>query len=377
MESSLVFCISLVFLSYGLCQSRATLELVVALFRHGDRTPEVALSYPKDPYINETYAPYGSGQLTNKGKQRMHSLGKKIRKRYDEFLGQNYNTNIIDAISTNMTRTKKSLEFLLQSLFPSKQLNEMGNFPFTVVSFMGNRMLSLSYFYCPRYRQILEDHFISKAGEKLNLKYKSFQDYISVHSGINATSIAHLTAIYHHLVGESEWGFKLPTWTLPVYPIPLKNAAEDFNMMLVATPQHNQLQGGFLLKKMIRDIHNKINRVKSSIERKMYIYSGHDTNIVGFLGAMNLFYPHTPEYGACVFVELHQIHNSYYIQVLYDDSIELKDLIVPNCTQLCPLKKFEYLLRENMPDDGDPCASEGSENVTDNILLRALNITQH
>lgn len=33
------------------------------VFRHGDRTP-VTPTYPLDPYINETYEPYGHGELT-------------------------------------------------------------------------------------------------------------------------------------------------------------------------------------------------------------------------------------------------------------------------------------------------------------------------
>jgi len=33
------------------------------LFRHGPRTP--VSTYPNDPYINETYEPFGWGALTN------------------------------------------------------------------------------------------------------------------------------------------------------------------------------------------------------------------------------------------------------------------------------------------------------------------------
>lgn len=33
------------------------------LFRHGPRTP--ADTYPNDPYINETFEPYGWGHITN------------------------------------------------------------------------------------------------------------------------------------------------------------------------------------------------------------------------------------------------------------------------------------------------------------------------
>ncbi|KAJ8951024.1 hypothetical protein NQ318_006409 [Aromia moschata] len=35
------------------------------IFRHGERTVDPSTLYPKDPYINEKYYPYGVGQLTN------------------------------------------------------------------------------------------------------------------------------------------------------------------------------------------------------------------------------------------------------------------------------------------------------------------------
>lgn len=39
-------------------------DIVLKLFRHGDRTPEGRDSYKNDPYINETYYPIGLSQLT-------------------------------------------------------------------------------------------------------------------------------------------------------------------------------------------------------------------------------------------------------------------------------------------------------------------------
>lgn len=35
------------------------------IFRHGDRTPDQDVIYKNDPYRNETYYPFGYGQLTN------------------------------------------------------------------------------------------------------------------------------------------------------------------------------------------------------------------------------------------------------------------------------------------------------------------------
>jgi prostatic aicd phosphatase len=34
------------------------------LFRHGNRTPDKMSRYPADPYLNETFQPFGYSQLT-------------------------------------------------------------------------------------------------------------------------------------------------------------------------------------------------------------------------------------------------------------------------------------------------------------------------
>ncbi|CAD7004464.1 unnamed protein product [Ceratitis capitata] len=46
--------------------SNSTLKLVHIVLRHGARTP--VTTYPNDPYVNETYSPYGWGHLTNRAK---------------------------------------------------------------------------------------------------------------------------------------------------------------------------------------------------------------------------------------------------------------------------------------------------------------------
>lgn len=39
-------------------------KFFLEIFRHGEKTPDRLSSYPNDPYLNETYYPYGLGQLT-------------------------------------------------------------------------------------------------------------------------------------------------------------------------------------------------------------------------------------------------------------------------------------------------------------------------
>ncbi|CAH2020079.1 unnamed protein product, partial [Acanthoscelides obtectus] len=105
-------------------------SLVVShvLFRHGNRTPELTELYPKDPYLNERYYPYGRGQLTKAGKRKEFNIGSTLRSRYRNFLGDFYLPDMVEALSTDYNRTKMSLELVLASLFtPNKdQMFENG-----------------------------------------------------------------------------------------------------------------------------------------------------------------------------------------------------------------------------------------------------------
>lgn len=60
--------------------------------RHGARVP--ADTYPNDPYINETFYPYGWGHLTNNGKSVLYQTGEFLRERYDDFLGEYYRPDV-------------------------------------------------------------------------------------------------------------------------------------------------------------------------------------------------------------------------------------------------------------------------------------------
>lgn len=112
--------------------------LLLQLFRHGDRTPDKKFIYPNDPHINETYYPWGYGELTKvlslqtpsntknkfryfqKGQLKEYLLGKALRKRYDSYLGH-YTPPAVEARSTNYNRTKASLELVLAGLYPPSE----------------------------------------------------------------------------------------------------------------------------------------------------------------------------------------------------------------------------------------------------------------
>lgn len=64
---------------------------------------------------------------------------------------------------------------------------------------------------------------------------------------------------------------------------------------------------GRSLKKVIDHMLRKANGTLVPQERKAYLYSGHENNVINILAALNLFKPHVPLYSAAVVIELHYL----------------------------------------------------------------------
>ncbi|XP_060806456.1 prostatic acid phosphatase [Amyelois transitella] len=118
MLNIVVFCFLLTV--YATIDDESDLMMVFLVHRHGDRTPTLStIKYSPDPVtlVNLT-KPYGYGQLTEKGKRRSYKLGEFIRKRYDNLLGDQYNSSNVYIRSTDFTRTKMTILTALAAVYP-------------------------------------------------------------------------------------------------------------------------------------------------------------------------------------------------------------------------------------------------------------------
>ncbi|XP_031344464.1 venom acid phosphatase Acph-1-like [Photinus pyralis] len=202
------------------CANEKTVQMAFAVFRHGDRTTDAGTLYPNDPYINETYEPYGLGELTNRGKRREYRLGQLLRLRYALLLGKQYKKGTVRAVSTDSSRTQESLELVLASLYPPRSTELEWNrwlnwnpIAFEIAPHATNRLLSIALMYCPSYRQLFDAYSKSEEGQQIESMFNSQYEYISNHSGLNVTKLFNLFRLYFGLLSESEWGLKLPEWT--------------------------------------------------------------------------------------------------------------------------------------------------------------------
>ncbi|KAF5300433.1 hypothetical protein FQA39_LY02232 [Lamprigera yunnana] len=338
-----------------------TLKFVFGMFRHGYRTNDRTSTYPKDPHRKFTYWPYGYGQLTNLGKQREFNLGQKLHKRYGKFLGM-YTPEVIDAWSTNYNRTKMSLALVLAGLFPpEKPLDWSTKIMWQPIpyNYFGpdDNILALPPYVCEKHLTMFDKFKKTPEGTELVNKYSEWYPYLQEHTGLHTVSIVDLYLLYFTLSIQEELGLTTPEWTKEVLHTVLENSVSDFYIAITATPELNKLSQGFALKKYLDTVDQKIKGDLIPSERKMLLYSAHEISVAGLLRALNVFYPHVPNYGACLLLELHLIDGVYGTKIYYENHIDdsPKPLTIPGCNFFCPLDQFRELLKNHIAENYNLC----------------------
>ncbi|XP_076250926.1 venom acid phosphatase Acph-1-like [Rhynchophorus ferrugineus] len=334
----------------------SSLILTHVIFRHGNRTPEYSERYPNDPYLNKTYYPYGIGQLTNFGKKREYSIGTALRERYDNFLGEYYQPNIIESRSTDRNRTKMSLLLVLASLFPPKCRQVWnGELDWQPIpyNYVPEKYDSVLYgISCPNYKTLYTEVLQSPEVLADYNQYAENFSYIAEHSGLNITKIENVYDLYFGLATEEEYGLTLPEWTQKVWPEFINEIAFKQYEIYTKTTDLKRIAAGYLIEKIIQDTELKIN---NATETKMYLYSAHENNIGQLFQTLNLFeYHHVPTYGSYVLFEVHWINNTYGFKIYYQNYISdyPKLLKLPACEEFCSLDTFKTLVDEYLPTPG-------------------------
>ncbi|XP_056643918.1 venom acid phosphatase Acph-1-like [Diorhabda sublineata] len=341
-------------------EADSTVILTHVIFRHGNRTAELTESYPKDPYYNYTYFPIGRGQLTNAGKNKEYELGRDLRRRYNEFLGQVYYPKIVDAVSTNRNRTKASLQLVLAGLFPPVD-QEVWNFllpwqPVPQNYYPDDRDPVLMGINCPSYKKKYNELVATRKWREEFNNQKPIFDYISKNSGLNVTTYNDVYNLYFGLSTEEEFGQKLPRWTNYVWPKIVTDFAIKQYFVDTATTEMLALAEGFHLKKIIQDT-KQIAKNNEKHGVKIYLYSAHENNVAEMQILLNIFEPHVPNYGSYLIFEVHRIRGVVGIKLYYNnrDNRGLRLMKIPSCDEFCPLDQFERIFEEYLPSSQDIC----------------------
>lgn len=337
------------------------LKLLNVIFRHGDRTPDDNQfeKYPNDPYLNYSFYPMGRGQLTKIGMQREYRLGEFLRKRYDDYLGTTYIPKTIEALSSDYDRTKISLQLVLAGLFPAKGIQiwhpklRWQPIPTKYLSRINDNLFLGDD--CPRYLDEYNKLLESSEYKKEIEQYIDFMNELTKYTGKNISTPLDIYYIYHTLMAEYSMGLPLPAWTKPLFP-----NGRLYNGILFAYKVANynksmrRIYGGAMLKEFIKNIVGHVNGTFET-EKKVFLYSAHETNIASLLSTLNIFKPHVPAYSSSVFMELLYKEGIYYVRVLHYLGIpsNLEVLRLPGCEDICPLDTFFQLTIDDIPSDED------------------------
>jgi lysosomal acid phosphatase len=320
------------------------------LYRHGDRNPLNA--FPDDPY-GSYWTEQGLGELTSIGKQQHYALGQYLRARYQGYLNE-YNPDYVYVRSTDVDRTLMSALADLAGLYPPTEDQvwdeDLDWQPIPVHTVPEEEdLLMETGSDCPRYILQHAETLASAPVLEFMLQNEVLIQQMVNYLGGSGLTLDTVWDMFDAINIERMKNMTLPDWVDTDW-----DQLEDINTRYFYElfPNHitQRLKGGPLLKEWISNINNTIAAEDST---QLFVYSGHDDNIVAVQQALQVYTNNTPPYAAAMMVELHQIDGEYQIQILYrnDSTVDPYVLTVPGCTSLCPVKQFVYLTEDMIPGD--------------------------
>ncbi|CAG2107647.1 unnamed protein product, partial [Medioppia subpectinata] len=193
-------------------------------------------------------------------------------------------------------------------------------------------------------------------------------NYVSSNTGLNITNLTAAEEVFDTLLIEKENKYELPLWVDEHTYHTLSQISDmtfyfDFSTKLI-----QRLRTGLLLKDIIKNMNETINRNDTTSEtpNKLYIYSTHDTQIALLLNALNVFDKKSPPFGSTIMIELRQTNNKYTIEMFYLNDTQSEKpmtLVLPNCTNArneCLFQQFVESVNDLIPGDwNSECQNTG------------------
>ncbi|XP_045761433.1 prostatic acid phosphatase-like [Maniola jurtina] len=339
-------------LSETLPYESKTLRMVIIFFRHGARAPNT--SYKSDPFKNYQW-PDGLGSLTNAGKLQMYELGKKFRSYYANFIPEEYYEKDVYIRSSDASRCMMSAYTFLAGLYPPSERQmwhpEIPWQPIPVHSLprdLDNIVAATKP--CKVSKAMYNEVLAEKNADP---KFMELFDYLSKHTNQSMRSVLEVDFLYSTFASQQEAGLKLPEWTKNVFPHKMRVPF----MLSLALLSYNETIQRFHTGPLLKEIKQRLlDGVNHSNDRSLYIYSGHDVNVVSLWRALGFRELLEPEYGASIGVELHEEveQDSFFIRLFYRNNTKVEvptELKLPYCDDPCTYNKFVEHLDTLIPTD--------------------------
>ncbi|XP_045465619.1 testicular acid phosphatase homolog isoform X1 [Harmonia axyridis] len=357
---------------------------VVAVFRHGDRTPTDFP--PTDNYQNLSYWPTEPGELTNIGKTEHFELGKWLRKRYYNFLSTTYHKDDIYIRASNTDRCLMSAEANLAGLFPpvdrqiwNEDLKWMP-IPIHTVPSKDDNLLKMGKA-CPnmkqKYKALLNnDHF-----KDIDKKNSKLYDFLSEKLGLQIEKFSDIEAPYDTMTVEVEYKLEQPEWTNTpwgednhkLFPDEMKIWAD----LSYQTPTYNQelarLGTGRFFDTVASHFQSVLNKnTEELLAKKMALFFGHKSTICDLTHTLGTF--RLASYASSLIFELWKssTDQTIYVTLNYLDNMNPEKLTIAGCTENCAFEKFLAILepiRMNKTVWKQECKGNGAHKIASSITV--------
>ena len=324
----------------------STLKKLAIISRHGDRAP--IRSYPNDPY-QESCWPDGWKQLTMKGKRRMLNLGKFLRRRYSDFLSDDWKE--VSTVSSPFDRCIQSAQCVLTGLYPPTEHNMIQpDLKWQPIPIQISAQMLDNSLHCP-VADAEEEKFL-KSDEYLDYMktHESFLQTLTHHTGKPMTTIFDVMFLCNCLHTEKQQGWPLPEWVTEDVFKTITEIGDKAFYFYGLGERIQRLKTGLLFKEIVDNFENR------GKNKKLLFYSTHDGMISVVLQAMNLWDGKWPPYGSTIIFELHEEGEDSFVKAFYLKDTESEELIplkLQGCDDegRCSRRQFSDALQHLLFDD--------------------------